>query len=51
MPSSKDPTAWAVAFAWLAQHVPVIYVTSLSALISALRIIYRSGTRKAVLLT
>lgn len=44
MPSSKDPTAWAVALAWLAQHAPVIYATSLSALISALRIIYRGGT-------
>lgn len=50
MPSSKDPTAWAIALAWLAQHAPVIYATSLSALISALRIIYRGGTRKAVLL-
>lgn len=50
MPSGKDPTAWAIALAWLAQHAPVIYATSLSALISALRIIYRGGTRKAVLL-
>lgn len=28
MPSIKDPTAWAVALAWLAQHAPVIYATS-----------------------
>ena len=50
MPSSKDPTAWAIVLAWITQNVPVIYATGLSVLISALRIIYRGGSRKAVLL-
>ena len=50
MPSSKDPTAWAIVLAWITQNVPVIYATGLSVLISALRIVYRGGSRKAVLL-
>ena len=50
MPSSKDPTAWAIVLAWITQNVPVIYGTGLSVLISALRIVYRGGSRKAVLL-
>ena len=50
MPSSKDPTAWAIVLAWVTQNVPVIYATALSVLISALLIVYRGGSRKAVLL-
>lgn len=50
MPSSKDPTAWAIVLAWIIQNAPVIYATGLSVLISALRIVYRGGSRKAVLL-
>lgn len=48
--SNKDPTVWAIALAWIGQHAPIIYATGLSVMISALRIIYRGGTRKAVLL-
>ena len=50
MPSSKDPTAWAIVLTWIIQNAPVIYATGLSVLISALRIVYRGGSRKAVLL-
>lgn len=50
MPFSKDPTAWAIVLAWITQNVPVIYATALSVLISALRIVYRGGSRKVVLL-
>ncbi len=46
MPSSKDPTAWAIVLAWIIQNAPVIYATGLSVLISALRIVYRGGSRK-----
>jgi len=50
VPSSKDPAAWVIILAWISQNAPVIYATGLSVLISALRIVYRGGTRKAVLL-
>lgn len=48
--SNKDPTVWALILAWLSQHAPILYATSLSISISGLRIMYRGGTRKAVLL-
>lgn len=48
--STKDPGVWVAIFAWLSQHSQVIYAAVLSISISALRIVYRGGTCKAVLL-
>ncbi|NNA18874.1 phage holin, lambda family [Pseudomonas lundensis] len=50
MPSSKDPAVWVMILTWISQNAPVIYATCLSVLIASLRIVYRGGTRKAVLL-
>ncbi|QHF43691.1 hypothetical protein PspS35_07690 [Pseudomonas sp. S35] len=48
--STKDPSVWVAIFAWLSQHSQVIYAAVLSISISALRIVYRGGTRKAPLI-
>lgn len=45
----KNPDNWALVFAWLSQHSPVLYAALLSAGMAALRIIYGGGTRRQML--
>ncbi|WP_083208079.1 phage holin, lambda family [Pseudomonas sp. 31 R 17] len=48
--SNKDSSIWTAVLAWFLQYSPVVFATGLSVLISALRIIYRGGTKKAMFL-
>ncbi len=44
------PDTWLIVFAWLSQHAPALYAAGLAVSISALRIIYGGGTKKAAFL-
>lgn len=50
MPNMPDkPDTWAVAFAWLNDHSPLMGAALLSALMAVLRITYGGGTRRQML--
>ena len=44
------PDTWLIVIAWLSQHTPALYAAGLAVSISALRIIYGGGTKKAAFL-
>lgn len=44
------PDTWLIVIAWLSQHTPALYAAVLAVSISALRIIYGGGTKKAAFL-
>ena len=43
------PDTWAIALAWLSQHLPIIYAALLSCAMAILRITYGGGTRRQML--
>ncbi|MBP6954046.1 MAG: phage holin, lambda family [Pseudomonas sp.] len=48
MPNMPDkPDTWVLVLAWLSQHAPAFYAAGFAISISALRIVYGGGTRKA----
>ena len=50
MPNMPDkPDTWAVAFAWLSDHSPLMGAALLSAGMAVLRITYGGGTRRQML--
>ena len=50
MPNMPDkPDTWAVAFAWLNDHSPLMGAAFLSAAMAVLRITYGGGTRRQML--
>lgn len=46
----EKPDTWLLVLAWFSQHTPALYAAGLAVSISALRIIYGGGTRKAAIL-
>ena len=44
------PDTWLIVIAWLSQHTPALYAAGLAVSLSALRIIYGGGTKKAAFL-
>lgn len=49
MTMPDKPDTWALAFAWLSQHFPLIGAAFLSVMMAVLRITYGGGTRRQML--